>query len=168
MFENVEDGRGTDFGSEVHDFAENYAEGRPVTPEGDDQRAVAALIDSLEGTLRTEESVYLPVTVGGERVTISGVVDLVHVTDERVEIIDYKTDKTRHAEDEYRKQLSVYYHVVRDAYPDREVTAALFYTDTDRLQPIDPLTLSAIEDLVDLTVREETPEALESSATEGI
>jgi len=45
------------------------------------------------------------VSVGGQQVTISGIVDLLHVTDDWVEIVDYKTDRGRHAEAEYRKQL---------------------------------------------------------------
>lgn len=55
------------------------------------------------------DDAYLPPSVDGERVTIAGVVDLVHVTPDRVERLDSKTDRGRHGEAEYRKQLSVYY-----------------------------------------------------------
>lgn len=39
------------------------------------------------------------------RVTVTGVVDLVYETDDKVEIVDYKIETTRRAEAEYRKQL---------------------------------------------------------------
>jgi len=53
-------------------------------------------------------------------VTVSGIVDLVHETANRIEIIDYKTDQSRRAESDYRKQLSVYYHVISEWSPGRK------------------------------------------------
>ena len=138
-FENVEGGRGTEFGTQVHDFAEAYALGQSVEPSNTDERYVAAFIDGLDGGLRVEEAVTLPLEVDDRRVTVSGVVDLLHVTPDRVEVVDYKTDNGRHGEDEYRKQLSVYAHVVSAVYPSREVTASILYTKTGKRVMIDPL-----------------------------
>jgi superfamily I DNA/RNA helicase len=149
VFENVNGGRGTEFGTQVHEFAERYALGEPVeSPREDDERHVKEFIDSLDGELRIEEDVYLPLTVDGERVTIAGVIDLVHVLPERVEIVDYKTDRGRHAQSEYRKQVSVYYHVVRQRYPDRNISTSIFYTKDGTRVPIAPL---SIDELVELT-----------------
>jgi len=75
-------------------------------------------------------------------------VDLIHVTPDSVEIVDYKTDRGRHGEPEYRKQLSVYYHVAKSVYPDREISASIFYTDQDERQSIEPLTMAVLEDIV--------------------
>jgi len=61
---------------------------------------------------------------------------------------DSKTDRGCHAEPEYRKQLSVYYHVVRAVYPDREVSATTLYAETGTLQAIDPLSADARRPLV--------------------
>jgi len=102
--------------------------------------------------LRVEEDAYLPLSVDGERVTISGIVDLVHIRGDVVEIIDFKTDLGRHAEDEYRKQLSVYYHVLDAWFPDREVTTGIFYTAEGNRVDIDPLTKA---DLVELITKEQ-------------
>jgi ATP-dependent exoDNAse (exonuclease V) beta subunit len=148
VFEDVDDGRGTDFGTRVHDFAEAYARGDAVTPSNDDEVHVRRLLDELDGELLVEEDAYLPLTVDGERVTISGIVDLVHVTPEAVEIIDYKTDRGRHGESEYRKQLSIYYHVVTEVYPDREASASIFYTESGTRQEIEPLTVAEIRSLI--------------------
>ena len=148
VFEDVEEGMGSDYGTKVHDFAEAYALGADVVPENDDERHLQRFINSLDGELRVEEDAYLPVTVDGSRVTISGIVDLVHVTSDRVEIVDYKTDRGRHAESEYRKQLSVYYHVASAQYPERTVTTSIFYTGPGVRQSIEPLSMEQLTTVV--------------------
>ena len=148
VFEAAEGGRGTEFGTRVHEFAEAYALGEDVDPRNDDEAHVARFLDGLDGELLVEEDAYLPLAVDGERVTVSGVVDLVHVTPDRVEIVDYKTDRGRHGEPEYRKQLSVYHHVVREAYPEREVGTSILYTETGTRHTIEPLSLDAIRELI--------------------
>ncbi|MFB6235770.1 MAG: UvrD-helicase domain-containing protein [Halopenitus sp.] len=152
VFEDVEGGRGPEFGTEVHDFAEAYALGEDVEiGDSDDKANVAAFLDGLDGELLVEEDAYLPLTVDGERVTISGVVDLVHVTPNRVEIVDYKTDLGRQAEPEYRKQLSVYFHVAREVYPDREIGASILYTASGSRQRIEPLGEDELRELVEVS-----------------
>ncbi|WP_436936499.1 UvrD-helicase domain-containing protein [Halovenus marina] len=161
VFSDADDGRGIEFGNQVHDFAEQYAEGAVVEPSNEDERHVAEFLDSLDGELRAEENAYLPVTVGEQQVTISGIIDLLHVAEDRIDIVDYKTDIGRHAESEYRKQLSVYYHVVRAAFRDYRVTTALFYTaDGDRIK-IDPLSKDEIADLIDRDYAEAQPDSEE-------
>jgi ATP-dependent helicase/nuclease subunit A len=149
VFEDVEGGRGTEFGNQVHDFAEAYALDQEVTPSNDDERHVATFLDSLDGELLVEEDASLPLTVDGTKVTVSGIVDLIHVTPDAVEIVDYKTDRGRHGEPEYRKQLSVYYHVVEAVYPDRDVTASILYTESGKRQSIEPLSIAILEDIVE-------------------
>lgn len=147
-FEDVEGGRGTEFGTQVHDFAEAHALGESIEPRNTDEERVKRFLNGLDGELLVEEDAYLPPSVAGERVTISGVVDLVHVTPNRVEIVDYKTDRGRHGEPEYGRQLSVYYHVARDLYPHREITASIFYTEEATTETIDPLSFDDIRQLV--------------------
>ncbi len=139
VYEEGSGGRGMDFGTRVHEFAEAYARRRDVTPENDDERHVKAFLDGLSGTLRVEEQASLPLTVDGTQVTLSGVIDLVHVTEDAVEIIDFKTDLSRHAESEYRIQLSVYFHVLDEWFNDRTVTTSLFYTAEGRRVEIEPI-----------------------------
>ena len=103
VFSEVEEGRGIEFGNRVHAFAERYAASETVEPSNDDEHHVKDFLDSLEGELRVEENAYLPVSVDGQQVTISGVIDLLHITETGVDIVDYKTDLGRHAEEEYRK-----------------------------------------------------------------
>ncbi|MFB6109917.1 MAG: UvrD-helicase domain-containing protein [Halodesulfurarchaeum sp.] len=139
---------GTDFGSRVHEFAERYARGEAGEPDGDHERTVRQFIDSLDGELFVEAQATLPLAIDDQQVTISGVIDLVHVTPERVEIVDYKTDRTRRAVSEYAIQVSVYYHVLDAAYPRRSVDAALYFTADGERVPIDPVPVSRLRDLV--------------------
>ncbi|WP_255170077.1 UvrD-helicase domain-containing protein [Natrononativus amylolyticus] len=148
VYEDVTDGKGMEFGSAVHEFAERYALGEQVSPENDDEQNIKTLLDSLEGRLVVEEQAYLPLEVNGEQVTLSGIVDLVHVTCDRVEIIDYKTDRGRQAESEYQTQLSVYYHALDDWFAGRDVTASIYYTATDTRVQIDPLSKMELAELL--------------------
>lgn len=148
VFEEVEDGKGPDFGTRVHDFAEAYALGEPVEPSNDDEHHVKAFLDTLDGELRVEVDAYLPLSVDGEDITVSGIIDLVHVRSDRVEIVDYKTDRGQHAQEEYEKQLSVYTHVVQAQYPDRDVSANIFYTESGERVQAEPLSAPELESVV--------------------
>ncbi|QGN07918.1 ATP-dependent helicase [Halorhabdus sp. CBA1104] len=140
--------RGVDFGSRVHDFAEAYALEDDVTPSNPHEQRVVEFVDDLPGELHVEEPVTLPIEVEDQRITISGIVDLVHVTADRVDIIDYKTDSTRHAQPEYRKQLSVYYHVLSEWFAEKDVTTSLFYTTDGIREQIEPLSLEELQSIV--------------------
>ncbi|HKJ57962.1 MAG TPA: 3'-5' exonuclease, partial [Halobacteriales archaeon] len=148
VFEDVTEGEGTEFGTRVHEFAEAYAKGEDVEPSNADEEHVAALIDSLDGQLHVETEAILPLEVGGERVAISGVVDLVGVSDEHVEIYDFKTDRDRRAKEEYRKQLSVYWHVLDAAYPERDVEATVYWTAEGESVAVEPLPRDRLANLV--------------------
>ena len=153
VYEDVTTGRGIAFGTQVHEFAEEYARGEDVTPDNDDERHVAELLDAFSGEVHVEEPAYLPLEMADGRVTVSGIVDLVHVTAEAVEIVDLKTDRSRHAESEYETQLSVYYHVLAGAFPDRQVTASILYTADDELITIDPLSRTELCEIIESTPR---------------
>ncbi|OYR86052.1 ATP-dependent DNA helicase, partial [Halorubrum distributum] len=144
--------RGMDFGSRVHDFAEAYALGDEELPSNDHLRAharrIVELLDGLSGEKYVEEPVTLPIDVDGRRVTVSGIADLVHVTADRVEVIDYKTDSTRRAQSEYKKQLSVYYHVLDEWFPDKAVETSLFYTSDGTRERIEPHSIEKLRAFV--------------------
>ncbi len=139
VFDDVEDGRGVALGREVHDFAEAYVNGTAKTPSNEDEHRLVTLIDGLDGECEAEVPVYLPLTVGDRQITLFGYVDLLHRTEERIEIIDFKTDATTIAQPEYRKQLSVYYHVLEETEPDKEIVPVLYYTYLDQREQINPL-----------------------------
>lgn len=155
VFEEVEGGLGTEFGSRVHRFAEDYVRGVVTSVDGLEEgelkehaMTVKTYLDNKPGTLRAEKTCVLPVEVKGRQCLFEGVIDLIHETDEFVEIIDYKTDRSTEAKDEYRKQLSVYHHVLSAMYPDKTVRTTLYFVALDRELRVDPLTLSELADCV--------------------
>jgi hypothetical protein len=148
VYEDVEGGRGTEFGDQVHDFAEAYADGKPVTPQSADEDNVASLVDPLSGAFKTEITAILPLE-GPPQITLVGIIDLLVEGENTIDIIDYKTDRSRHAEPEYRKQLSVYYHIASEWYPDKEIRPTVFYTTDDERVTIDPLAISELHQMAE-------------------
>jgi ATP-dependent exoDNAse (exonuclease V) beta subunit len=150
VFTETEEGRGTVFGTRVHEFAEAYARGEDPEPGGDepDWDHVRAFIDGLENEPVMEQQAVLPLDVDGETIALNGVVDLVCVGTDRILVVDFKTDRSRRAADEYRKQVSVYYHVLDAEYPDREVDVSLFYTYQGEAITVDPLSKQTLGRLV--------------------
>jgi len=74
-------------------------------------------------------------------VAVSGRIDRLVITPERVLVVDYKTnrpapDRIEDADPAYVLQLAVYVAVLKRLYPDRPVEGALVWTDGPRLMPI--------------------------------
>ncbi|MCS6626251.1 double-strand break repair helicase AddA [Roseibacterium beibuensis] len=74
-------------------------------------------------------------------VAVSGRIDRLVITPERVLVVDYKTnrpapDRIEDADPAYVLQLAVYVAVLRRLYPDRPVEAALVWTDGPKLMPV--------------------------------
>jgi ATP-dependent exoDNAse (exonuclease V) beta subunit len=139
IFDRLSEGLGREFGNRVHAYAEAYALNQePERPESEepDFAHVRDLINGLSGELFIEQPIQLPVDIDGQAVTISGVVDLVHRTEDCVEIYDYKTDRTDRAESEYQVQLSMYHAVLANIYPDCDVVSRLVYTETGEVVEI--------------------------------
>jgi ATP-dependent exoDNAse (exonuclease V) beta subunit len=85
------------------------------------------LIDSLDGELRAEVPINIP-EHGNERKTLySGKIDLLHITEQKVEIIDWKTDRTQANHQQHQKQLEIYRKGIEKIYADRETETRVFY-----------------------------------------
>jgi ATP-dependent helicase/nuclease subunit A len=74
-------------------------------------------------------------------VAVSGRMDRLVVTPERVLVVDYKTnrpapDRIEDADPTYVLQLAVYISILKQLYPDRLVEAALVWTDGPKLMPV--------------------------------
>lgn len=72
---------------------------------------------------------------------VSGRMDRLVVTPDRVLVVDYKTnrpapERAEDADPAYVRQLAVYVSILRQLYPDRPVEAALVWTDGPRLTPV--------------------------------
>jgi len=86
-------------------------------------------------------------TPGTERV-LSGQIDRLLVTADRVLVVDYKTLRLPPATEAavappYLRQLSAYRAALAQIYPDREIHCALLWTEGPRLMPISPSILAS-------------------------
>lgn len=120
-------GRGAEFGTQLHEFAEKYANGEDVKPRNKDEEHVKEFIDSLDGELRTEVPVKVPVEEEGRKIVYHGVIDLIHITEERVQIIDWKTDVSKKNKEEHEKQLEIYEKGISELF-DQKLSNKVFYT----------------------------------------
>jgi len=57
VFDDGTGGRGMEFGSQVHDFAEAYVLGEDIEPD-EDEANVKVLLDSMEGQTIAEEQAF--------------------------------------------------------------------------------------------------------------
>ncbi|MFB6180927.1 MAG: UvrD-helicase domain-containing protein [Candidatus Nanohalobium sp.] len=90
-------------GEKLHRFAEKYVKNN-ADASTKRQKAVKKFIDSLQGIKEAEKEIR----VSSGRKVYSGVIDLVHKTEEKVEVIEYKTDSHPGNMEQYVKQLKTY------------------------------------------------------------
>jgi ATP-dependent helicase/nuclease subunit A len=122
-------GRGPEYGTKVHEFAEKYANGEDVEPRNEDEENVKEFIDSLEGELKAEIPIKVPMEEDGRKVVYHGKIDLLHITDEKVEIIDWKTDLSKTNHEEYEKQLEIYEEGIERIFGGKKVEKKIAYTN---------------------------------------
>ncbi len=119
----------------------------------------AALVDEVLAILGHAD--FAPVFAPGSRAevdiagrlaeaVISGRIDRLAVTDDRVLIVDYKTnrpapDRLQAVPPGYIAQLALYRTVLRRLYPGREVAAAILWTDVPALMAIPAEALNSAE-----------------------
>ena len=97
---------------------------------------------------RAEVSIMGTLTLGGKDHAVSGRVDRLSVSDDRVLIVDYKTNRppflnAKSAPDAYKAQLAIYRALLQPLYPGRRIEAALVFTEAPVLVPLDAATLDA-------------------------
>lgn len=64
---------------------------------------------------------------------IRGTIDLLLIYEDSVEIIDYKTDKSRKYLGKYKKQLEIYKEFIEKIYPGKNVAAKIFFTGLNEI-----------------------------------
>ncbi|MBS3790186.1 MAG: UvrD-helicase domain-containing protein, partial [Candidatus Thermoplasmatota archaeon] len=147
VFDRNEIGSGPEYGTKVHEFAERYVITGEGYPKNQDEENIKRLIDDLQGENFTEITCLLPIEKE-RKLLFEGVIDLINIDRDAVKIIDYKTDRSMVALDEYKKQLSIYYHVVKEEYEEKKVAPYVYYTKYDEMKEIDPLSKEEIYQIV--------------------
>lgn len=87
--------------------------------------------------------------------TVSGQVDRLFVAEDRVMVIDYKTNRppplnVQDVPDVYLRQMGLYARVLGKIYPDKTISCALLWTDGARLMPLPEDRLDAALSLIGL------------------
>jgi ATP-dependent helicase/nuclease subunit A len=134
------------------DVAAHYL-GRQVDLNDDQRHEIAGAVMAVLTDVRFAEAfgpesrpeVALAGQIGmstqGQAVMLSGRIDRLVITAERVLIIDYKSNRPapQRAEDApvlYQRQMAGYVALLRQIYPEKRVESALLWTDGPRLTPL--------------------------------
>ena len=113
------------YGNKIHLAAQKLAENSDIKIENDELKRISDFLKSC-GAAEILPEVEFLYPKGND--IIRGTIDLLLIYEDRIEIIDYKTDKSKKYIDKYKKQLSIYREVIREIYPDKKITAKIFYT----------------------------------------
>ncbi|MBD3183315.1 AAA family ATPase [Candidatus Poribacteria bacterium] len=149
QYSSPELGKGMDFGNELHNFAQKVALGIDVQWNEPEAERIRSFITSLKAReLRPEVQCSLP--LGND--LIRGKIDLVAFCDDGITIVDYKSDLTEINEGEYQKQLSVYYHVLRELHPDKPIYCSLYYVSMDIVKGITPFSLEKTREFLKCSI----------------
>ena len=145
-FKEGQKGRGLEFGQKIHKLAFRYIKGLSTTKIDDNAKNdfsnIKTFIDNnLKGSkLLPEVECTMPIN----NILIRGIIDLVAEFDDRIEVIDWKTDLVKENIEEYRKQISIYGHVIKELYPNKKVICKIFWTYRGEIDEIEMLDKSAI------------------------
>lgn len=131
-------GKGKEYGIEVHEAAHALALGHDVNSDKPEISVIRNIIESLKDAdlILPEVECFLP--FNDLNVTLKGVIDLLVVRPDIVEVHDYKTDVITAYEEEYRVQLSVYAHAASEYY-NRPAKCVIDYVSLDRTAEFPPI-----------------------------
>ncbi len=136
-------GKGMEYGTEVHKMAEMMCHGKPVDESYPEVSEIRKVLDGLKDAdyLYAEMECGLPLEK--TNITLRGVIDLMALYPDRIEIHDYKTDVSDRFEDEYVIQLSVYAYAAAGFY-DKQVDCYIDYVSRGNSKKIDIVPIEKI------------------------
>ena len=142
-------GKGKEYGSRIHELAHLMNMGARVDEtEFPELPVIRKVLDDLSDAdlLRSEIECALPVE--GTGVTLRGVIDLLAVYDDHIEIHDWKTDVSDRFIGEYMIQLSVYAHAASGFYR-KPAKCFIRFVSMDIVEEFQPLGMEEIKERVD-------------------
>ncbi|MDP9839279.1 ATP-dependent helicase/nuclease subunit A [Neorhizobium huautlense] len=131
--------------SERQAAAQRYASRAvPFWPEVERRQLVASVMavlctpdlrDAFSDHAQAEVSIMGTLKLGGQEYAVSGRIDRLVANDDRVMIMDYKTNRHPPASEEqtsssHRAQLAIYREILKPLYPGRAIDCVLVYTET--------------------------------------
>ena len=147
--------KGKNYGITVHKYAELLVRGISV-----DQRILeeypeivkaGRIIEDLRREHELDAEVDCSLPINRLNVTLRGVIDLIALGKDTVEIHDWKNDVSKDNENEYRLQLSVYAHVAELIYK-RKAKCFIQWLVLDETEEFDPLPMDIIEERTEKTL----------------
>ena len=121
------------YGNKIHLAAQKLARKSDIKIENEELKRISDFLNSC-GAVEILPEVDFLYPKGND--IIRGTIDLLLIYDDRIEIVDYKTDKSKKYIDKYKKQLSIYRDVIKEVYPDKRITAKIFYTGLNEIMEV--------------------------------
>lgn len=113
-----------EYGNRIHLIAQKLAMGYESETGIEEINRLKNFINNLNAQeLKTEVDFIYP--KGND--VIRGTIDLLAFYDNTIEVIDYKTDKTRKGLDKYMIQIKIYMELVEKVFPRKKVKGKLFF-----------------------------------------
>ena len=131
-------GNGKEYGTMIHELAHKMALNIDVDDNRPEVSVIREILISVSDADLVIPEVECSLPVNDMNVTLRGVIDLLVVYPDRVIIHDYKTDKERSYENEYRVQLSVYAHAASGYYK-RPASCIIDYVSRGESITFEPL-----------------------------
>jgi superfamily I DNA/RNA helicase len=129
------------FGIRIHNLAHKIANNIEVKSDLLEVQRIKSFINNIRANeIKSEVEFILPF----ENEVIRGVIDLLAFYEDRIEIIDYKTDSSQRNIEKYKIQLSVYKEAISKIYPSKKIKCKLFFVSLDKVVDIEPEKFSKI------------------------
>lgn len=107
-----------------------------------------ALQGVFSSTAQAEVSIMGTLALGSEQRAVSGRIDRLAITADRVTLLDFKTNRVPprtvgEVPFSHRAQLAIYREILKPLYPEKTVECLLVYTDNASVMALDDASLSA-------------------------
>jgi len=145
-FKEGQKGRGMEFGTQIHKLAYRHIKNLKISEVKaefrDDFENIKAFVEKelKHGKLLPEIDCTLPV----DGTLIRGIIDLVVEFEDRIIVVDWKTDLVKDNIEEYKKQLSIYANVLKQVYPNKKVVCKIFWTSMNEAEEIEAISLEEL------------------------
>lgn len=120
-------------GALIHNLAHKIANGIEVESDLPELKKIKSFIEDLKANeLKSEIDFLYP----KDDQIIRGTIDLLAFFNDRIEVIDYKTDTNKNYIQKYKIQIEVYKDVVKSIYKDKKITGKIYFVKLDEVVPV--------------------------------
>ncbi len=140
--------KGRKYGTDVHEEAHLMELGMAPSGRFPESEYIASEVLSrrgMDGFIRSYSEIECTLPIIGGTAILKGVIDLLLVFEDRIEVHDYKTDETDRFQREYEIQLSAYALAVGGFYRNLPVRCFIDYVSQGRTVEIEPLSQEALD-----------------------